>query len=83
MGILRDMFRIGEIDPRAKKHAHCVEAVYLIWTVQNEDQYCWFVDELNEFGMEVKDLVNNNCVTLLTFYIRNAKICSLYLCDSY
>lgn len=48
MGILRDMFRIGEIDPRAKKHAHCVEAVYLIWTVQNEDQYCWFVDELNE-----------------------------------
>jgi len=48
MGILRDMFRIGDIDPKARQHRHCVEAVYVIWTVQNEDQYCWFVDELNE-----------------------------------
>jgi len=47
LGIIKDMFRAGDLDPRAKPRSSCVEAVYCVWTVQTVDQYYWFGSELN------------------------------------
>jgi predicted ferric reductase len=63
IGILKDIYRHGELDPMAKKrHVSLVEKVYFIWTVQNMQQYAWFTEEIKYFldasrkGNSVPDL---------------------------
>jgi len=48
LGILKDMFRAGDIDKTGKIRNNVVEAVYCVWTVQTVDQYYWFGSEMNE-----------------------------------
>jgi len=48
LGILKDMYDAGDLDPRYKSKPHCVEAVYVVWSIQTVDQYYWFAEELNE-----------------------------------
>jgi len=48
LGILKDMFDVGDLNPHAKPKPHCVEAVYVVWSITTVDQYYWFADELNE-----------------------------------
>jgi predicted ferric reductase len=50
VGILKDIYRFGELDPMAKKrHKSLVEKVYFIWTVQNMQQFAWFSEEIKYF----------------------------------
>jgi len=49
IGILKDCYRTGDIDPKAKPHRFLVEKVFLVWAIQKMEQYWWFSDELNAF----------------------------------
>jgi len=47
IGILKDVYQYGELDPKAKAHHKSVtEKVYFIWVVQSMAQYVWFADEI-------------------------------------
>jgi len=48
LGIMKDMFRAGDVDPKKRPHTNVVDAVYCVWTVQTVDQYYWFGSEMNE-----------------------------------
>jgi len=48
IGILKDLYHIGDIDTKKKPKPHCVENVYMIWAVQSKVQYDWFSSELND-----------------------------------
>jgi len=48
LGIIKDMFRTGDLDPKKENPKHCVEQVYVIWTIQNSVQYGWFAEEIQE-----------------------------------
>jgi len=70
VGILKDIFRYGQLDPRAAAHKHksLVEKVYLVWTVSNRDQYLWFAQEIKWFmtAMEGKGMPRLEIVIHMT-----------------
>jgi len=47
IGILKDVFRYGELDTSAKvRHKSITEKVFFIWVVQSMEQYSWFSQEI-------------------------------------
>lgn len=47
IGMLKDVFRFGDLDPRSKaRHKSVIEKVYFIWVVQNMEQFGWFSEEI-------------------------------------
>jgi len=46
MGFVKDVYRFGQIDPKAKRPASVLQRVIMVWTVQNYEQYMWFGEEL-------------------------------------
>jgi len=50
IGILKDIFRYGQLDPKAKRqHKNFLEKVFLLWTVSTPDQFFWFEEEIRWF----------------------------------
>ncbi len=47
MGILKDLYRCGDLADQDKPIAHTVEDVYLVWVVQS--QFEWFASEIQGF----------------------------------
>jgi len=46
MGFIKDIYRYGDREPDAKAKLSNLQKVYMIWTVQNMEQYLWFAEEL-------------------------------------
>ena len=46
MGILKDLYRVGDVNPKKKAAPHTIEAVYFVWTMPSQDVYEWFSHEL-------------------------------------
>lgn len=45
MSILKEIYKYGELDPKAKSHRSVIEKVYVCYTIQTPDMYNWFSEE--------------------------------------
>ncbi|PRP82273.1 amine oxidase [Planoprotostelium fungivorum] len=50
LGILRDIYRKTTKSGEDKVVRHCLESIYLVWTVQTTEQYHWFKEDLDEIS---------------------------------
>eukprot|EP01114_Cavostelium_apophysatum_P023357 TRINITY_DN876_c0_g1_i1.p1 TRINITY_DN876_c0_g1~~TRINITY_DN876_c0_g1_i1.p1 ORF type:complete len:1084 (-),score=247.29 TRINITY_DN876_c0_g1_i1:17-3268(-) len=57
LGILKDIYRTGQHSQEDILHPprHCIEHVYVIWTIQGLDQYAWFQSEFEELQAASKN----------------------------
>jgi len=48
MGILKHIYQIGDFSSIPKRKPSKIERVYFLWTIQTEDQYNWFCQEIEK-----------------------------------
>lgn len=58
MSILKDIYKYGERDPKAKEHRSVIEKVYVCYTIQTLEMYNWFADEW-QYYFFLYELINS------------------------
>jgi hypothetical protein len=50
IGIIKDLYRIGDLSPEMRSliRAHCIDTVWLLWSMPTFDVFGWFAEELTE-----------------------------------
>jgi len=69
MGLLKDMFNVGDIPANKPAPPHCVEAVYMMWTMPDEVVFKWFEKQL----LECLENSGHNDLPTLHLYIHVTK----------
>eukprot|EP00462_Mataza_sp_D1_P000106 CAMPEP_0175088646 /NCGR_PEP_ID=MMETSP0086_2-20121207/356_1 /TAXON_ID=136419 /ORGANISM="Unknown Unknown, Strain D1" /LENGTH=975 /DNA_ID=CAMNT_0016361087 /DNA_START=444 /DNA_END=3371 /DNA_ORIENTATION=- len=56
LGIVRDLFNIGDLEKDRPVPGHCIERVHLIWVLKTAEEFCWFKEDLLECLSRVTEL---------------------------
>lgn len=69
MSILKDIYKFGDLDPKAKPHRSQLEKVYVCYTIQSEEMYNWFADEWAAFYDQAQKGGQGNPQLILNIYV--------------